>query len=214
MKVEKKTNATFMDMMRSAFHILNNPAGVSHTQLADIMGLSGDAKRPIYTAIQDMHRRGEIIRVSRTDSGRKSYLYYYVGRGRKDPVEKQKIMWRLMRSMRQTGQSVTPDDLIELADATRSQAENFLASLVRCGIARKIKQGSQPKFHLLKDSVTFPFDKDKKDESRQIIRAQLRQAAEKIENVKKALAAAQQAYEIIMDAFKAIDNLTEDKEAE
>ena len=82
-------------------------------------------KQKLFRAIRDLHRAGELERV-------KPGVYVY--RGRTDAPQIRERMWAICRARGR----VTIADLEELAGASWEYAKEFLALLVRQGIAKKL----------------------------------------------------------------------------
>lgn len=156
----RRTN-TFAGRLRGALKMLNRPEGIPNAELAEALDLVSDKdKRPLYNSLRDLQRTGEVEKV-------RPGVWRYLGRP--DPMEKQRVMWRLVRSFRQSGRAITISDLIELAGVSKNFAEEFLNSLVRRELARRIGPRNLPgSFVLIKDPVAFPFNEAKAEKLHQI----------------------------------------------
>lgn len=152
---------SFAARMREQFRALGDGGGeVRLADLAERLDLVSDKdKAPMYTALKDFIRRGEIRRV-RPGA--------YVTTGAQDPpIEVRRKMWKVLRARR----SVTVEDLMELTGASRSYAQEFL----RVMAAREVVvrgEGPRPLWRLVQDVVRMPEDDAKAARLRELRRRQ------------------------------------------
>jgi len=109
-------------------------------------------KRPLYAALIELKKAGEIKRIERGK-------YIWAGKESGKP-ELRKVMWRFFRSER----VVSVEDLQEIAGAKRSYVKEWLQMLCRNGIAGK--RGK--KYIMIKDPVIMPDDNKKADRLKKI----------------------------------------------
>jgi hypothetical protein len=136
----------------------------------------------IYETIRRLERRKAIERVQKG-------LYRYkhgIQSGKGDT--KQEIMWRVLRARR----TVTVDDLVEMAGASRVHAGQFIATMIRNEVVRK----NGDKYSMIKDTVVMP-----RDEKTAAKKRSARKAA--------ALAAIDNAKAALEDARAAISDMEE-----
>ena len=98
----------------------------------------------MYLILADMRSRGEVVRISKG-------VYQY------KPIKKtylKTIMWRILRSR----QSVTVEDLMELAGSSESYAKDWLRMLQRQDVVQKTQNG---RYNLVNDVVLEPVNRDK-----------------------------------------------------
>lgn len=138
-------------------------------------------KQVLYRTLRVFLKRGEIEK-------KQSGVYRYIGKTEKPQL--QQIMWRVLRARK----TITVDDLIEIAGASREYIKEFLRMLVKREILRRIRVGARFKYQLINDPVVMPEDTDNAKKLR------------KLRNKKKAeaLAALKEAESAIMIAKKAI----------
>lgn len=157
---------------------------VTNAQLAAALDMVFNAeKQMLYRTLRAFHKRGEIEKVSRG-------IYKYIGKT--DKPQLQQIMWRALRARK----TVTIDDLIEIAGASREYTKEFLRMLVKREIIRRIRIGKKYKYQLINDPVVMPEDTDNAKKLRKL-RQQKRV---------EALAALEEAESAIRKAKKVINN--------
>jgi|GEM_PF-604794 len=96
------------------------------------------------TALRDLKRSGEIESAGRG-------VYRWLGKKRPEP-EIKIAMWKLLRARR----VVTISDLRELAGASEAYAAEWLRTLAKRGIVRKIRKANPATYQLTKDTVELP----------------------------------------------------------
>lgn len=181
----------FAGRVRGALKLLNCKAGVSNAALAEALDLVFDAdKRPMYNAVRDMIRSGEVVRIA-------PGVHRYVGRP--DPYEKQKVMWRLLRNRWRSGESTRVADMVELAGVSKNYAKEFFQRLARAGIVRRNgPHNNQPaSYTLLKETPEMPRDIEKAE------RLQRLREVKSLAN--EALDAIQESLDIAVAALAAIE---------
>lgn len=135
-------------------------------------------KKPIFTALRDMRRRGE---VAKSAPG----VYRYLGRPNAGP-QIQQVMWRVLRARR----TVTVDDMRELAGASKAYAQEWLGLMVRHGVVRR--HAANGKYQLVKDVVEMPRNDAKAAKLRRL-RQRQKEALAALDAVDAATARARQA---------------------
>ena len=142
-------------------------------------------KQPMYRVLNDLRKTGEVHRVRRG-------VYVYNGKNKKPP-ELQEIMWRILRARR----TVTIDDLVELAGASREYAEEWLYMLARRDVVKRTgnRQNGGWKYRLIQDVVERPCNTEKTEKLRRI-RRQKREALAALEAAELAI---RKAKEIVAD---------------
>ena len=110
-------------------------------------------KLPIYQALRDMRKSGEVAGV-----------YRWVGRGDQKP-QLQQVMWRVLRARRM----VTVEDLQELSGAGAEYANVWLRMLVAREVVRKNTNGT---YQLVRDVVAMPVNEKNIQKQRRLRRQQ------------------------------------------
>jgi len=137
------------------------PETITITEIANALDIiSKTGKQPLYNALIDLRKAGEIVRVKQGE-------YKWTGK----PVKPQlrEVMWRIFRARKR----VSIEDLQELSGASELYIKEWLGLLCRRGIARKTKPGI---YLMVKDTVIIP-DDDKKAERLRKIRRQKKKNA-------------------------------------
>lgn len=142
-------------------------------------------KKPLYATLRDFRKRGDVVVVRKG-------VYRYVRRGKVWPAVIQGKMWRILRARR----TVTVDDMMALAGASKGYAKEFLNLLVRQQIVRRIdRPDNQPtKYQMIADPVKMPINTEKAARLRAIRAAKksaekaIDQAAQSMIGATKALA--------------------------
>lgn len=135
--------------------IIKAQAGLSVriAETAKTMGLVSDAdKRPLYGALIDMRKSGEITRIARGK--------YKWAEKQTDKSQIREIMWRFFRAKR----TISVEDLQEIAGAKKTYASEWLRMLCRNDIARKAGR----KYIMIKDPVAMPDDDEKAERLRKL----------------------------------------------
>lgn len=169
----------FAGKVREALMALSKTsAEVTNADLAEKLDLvSGADKRPMYAAMRDMRKTGEVQRI-------RPGVHVYVGKNK--PPEKKQIMWRLLRARKR----VAIDDLVELAGVKRSYAREWLGSLVRQGVVVWYGNRSKPGKYVLKpskDTVKMPENEEKAARLRALRRVKKKAALKAIDSAMDAL---------------------------
>lgn len=152
--------------------------------------ISDKDKRPLYSAIQEMERRGEIVKVSPG--------VYRTGKKRQGKDELQYVMWRILRHRGR----LTVDDLMELAGCSEGYALEWLQMLDKRGVIRRItKPGVNGIWQLIEDQVEIPTNDAKADRLREL-RIEKRKAA-----IARANAQLDAAYQSILQARMEINGI-------
>jgi len=113
-------------------------------------------KKPLYKALHDFEKCGEIQRVRRG-------VYRYKGKNK--PPETQERMWRILRARRK----VTVTDLQELAGADANYAREWLRMLGRNGVVKKAATTDGAfVFRMVSDPVVMPRNEKKAERLRRI----------------------------------------------
>lgn len=119
---------------------------ITYADLAEKLDLvSDEEKQPLYNAMRDFIKRGEVIRIRRG-------AVRYNGRNYDPhPAGKTRCMLRLIRANRRS--TVAADDLIANCKVERSTAKEYLNMLVRRGMMRRIPMsGNRPsKYKMIDD---------------------------------------------------------------
>lgn len=154
---------SFADKIRKTMEALGGGGdGVTIDTICEAAGIVlGKSRSRVSTALRDLGRSGEVEQVSRG-------VYRWRGNGHKKP-EIREAMWKLLRARR----VVDVDDLQELAGASRKYAEEWLRTLDRHGVVRKLRAG---RYQLVKDRVAMPVPDDNTMKLREI-RAKRKAAA-------------------------------------
>lgn len=141
-------------------------AGGGEFTIADLaadrrIDLVSDAeKRPLYRAIKDFMKAGEVERL-------RPGVYRLAGK-RPGAPDLQRVMWNVLRSRRQTGNAVTAEDLMELSGASRSYALEWLQGLARRGVVRRVSKPGQPGvWQMVSDPVEMPRNEEKAERLRE-----------------------------------------------
>lgn len=147
-------------MVRDAIQAMPSD-NVMASDVCDCLDLIRDAeKQPVYNAMRDMARRGEIVKV---ESGvyRKIKLLTPSLRA---PVQQR--MWAILR-MRRT---VTAYELASLSGASVEYAQEYLGTLATKEIVRCIEMpgAGQSKYQLLVDTVDMPQQEAKAERLRKL----------------------------------------------
>ena len=143
-------------------------------------------RKLVYNGLYDLVRSGEIQRVDR-------HIYGYVSRPNA-PLPKQKIMWNYFRMRMKCGAPVTVEELQAAANASAKYTKEWLAFLVKGGIAKKLGNG---RFQLLKDPVEMPVDERKAKRAKDLRKRKEQEVMEILEEIRKM---ALRAEEIMRDA--------------
>lgn len=155
-------------------------AGVREIDLALLakkLDLVSDTdKRPLYQAISDMRKRGEVAR-------QRPGVYTYIGPKAIRQSAKKDVMWRVLRARR----VVTVADLVELAAVSEAYAKEWLNMLTGHGVIRRIGA----RFQMVEDPGPqgMPTDQGKADKLRKI-RVSRQRALEELARAEASLAIA------------------------
>jgi predicted transcriptional regulator of viral defense system len=142
------------------------------SQLLERMGMAQvESRQPLYTALRDLRRGGELERIERC-------RYRLLKRPDGGP-SKQEIMWRLLRMRR----LVSVEDLVELAGVSAHTAREWLKNLVRTGVATR---GADGKWRVLKDQPAMPPNQHKAAKLRRM-RERKKAALEALERAQAAI---------------------------
>jgi DNA-binding transcriptional ArsR family regulator len=139
------------------------------------------------TALRDLKRSGEIESAGRG-------VYRWLGKKRPEP-EIKIAMWKLLRARR----VVTISDLRELAGASEAYAAEWLRTLAKRGIVRKIRKANPATYQLAKDTVELP---DLTDNAMKLRELRKRRKEEALQSLDRAAAA-------IADAKAALTSMEE-----
>ena len=107
--------------------------------------LPGKPRDPIYRAIPDFIKRGEVVRV-------RTGVLSYKGKGYEaSPADKTRCMFRLIRANRRG--TITVSDLIANCSVSKATAQEYLCTLVNRGVMCSIKTpGNRPyKYRIIND---------------------------------------------------------------
>lgn len=172
---------SFADKIRKTMEALGSDgADVTVDAICQETGIVlNKTKNKVFGTLRDFRRSGEVERVSRG-------VYRWVGGGRKKP-EIREAMWKLLRARR----VVTIADLQELAGASRTYAEEWLGTLHKHGVVRRIRPG---RYQLIKDRVAMP---DLTDNRLKLRENRAKQKAAALEALSRAQAAITEAKETI-----------------
>lgn len=128
---------SFATRVRTALIKLGGPQGnpVTNEALADELELMYYRdKRPMYHALDDMRKTGEVVRTAPA-------THAYKGRPEPKPDTKAR-MWAVLRMRRNS--TTTIDDLQELTGCARSYAQEFLSLLIKRGAVERIGPRTAP----------------------------------------------------------------------
>lgn len=159
-------------------------------------------KRPLYIAVRDMLRAGEIERV-------RPGVYKYIGR--MTSPEMQEIMWKVLRSQK----TRTIEDLQQMAGASENYTKEWLRMLIRRKMVRKNKNGT---YTLFRDPGPIPpLNEEKAAKLRRIRREKKKAALESIDKIANTALGAHATPELLggivqdaMEAGLAIADIPED----
>lgn len=164
----------FAAAMRAAMQEISQTkqGGIDLGELAMVLDLVGkEDKKPMYRALRDFVRAGEVERVS-------SGVYRYLGnRADRTKPQLREVMWRILRARK----AVTLDDLQELAGASRAYASEWIRMLERQEVVvKQFSGGDKFRWVLMADSLDAPTDDAKREKLRQI-RERKKEALKKID---------------------------------
>jgi len=107
--------------------------------------LPGKPRKPIYRAMPDFIKRGEVVRI-------RTGVFSYRGKGYSGrSADKTRCMYRLIRANRRS--AITVNDLIANCGVSKVTAQEYLCMLANRGVMRRIKTPSnQPyKYRMIQD---------------------------------------------------------------
>lgn len=134
---------TFAQRVRDAVRIdLAHLDEIPIAAIAECLDLVGDKeKRPLYRAVSDFTRRGELERV-------RPGVVRRMKREQINPAPKTACMWRLIRANRNGTTAVA--DLMANCGVSGRMAKEYLQMLVRRGLMRRIdRKGNRPSVYRL-----------------------------------------------------------------
>ncbi len=173
-------NASFAQKVLDTLVVLaqDGSGEVTVTDLSDALMLQTtlEHKRMLNT-LSDLKLSGRVARVRQG---------VYSPADRKRPAEIRAVMWRILRMRR----SVTLEDLMEMAGASREYAAEWLYMLERRGVVRKHYQGGGNKprlWQLLKDSVEMPEDTEKAEALKLLRRKKKQQITTALDDISEAM---------------------------
>jgi len=169
----------YAEIVRS--HLKTLGAGgreVTNKELADALDLVSDAcKRPMYRVLADLRKQKEVRRV-------RPGVHVYIGKTTGDELRQK--LWRVFRRLR----TVTVDDLVELTGASEAYAKEFLRTLVKRGVARRIddpRRQEKSKYQMVEDPVKMPENEEKARRLRELRRRKKGEALEALQSAEMAI---------------------------
>ncbi|MDZ7831658.1 MAG: hypothetical protein U5L07_07885 [Desulfobacterales bacterium] len=159
------------------------PDGIRSRDLAWMMDMPcANHKKHLTNRLTDLMRAGRVERIARG---------IYRATGKKAAPNTREVMWRILRARGRADVS----DLMELAGASENYAREFLQSLTRQGVTKKVRGV----WYLAEDPVHLPDDTQKAARLKRIR-----------ENKKAAFAAADEAFSAIARMRMAIAEMEEE----
>jgi hypothetical protein len=187
-----KRNESFAARVRAALDRVGRGAIFRAYDLEESMRIqTREDRNRISTALRDMLRRGEVVRVQ-GEPGQPG-RYEYVGRGPQKP-NKKRVMWDYMRMRKKSGSPVTVEELQQMSGAGADYVREWLRSLLRLGVARDLGGG---RFQLLADPVAMPESDEKA--------AKLREFRERKKRVESALREIGQGFEELAELVESME---------
>lgn len=139
-------------------------------------------EKQVRNALSDLYLAGRVERISQG---------VYRLAQRQETLQKQAAMWRILRARR----TVTVDDLQELAGTSDLYAKEWLRTLIKHGLMRRLPDG---KFQLVKDpGPTMPALTDNAEKLRRLRAEKKTQAIAAISRARQALDEAERAIDTI-----------------
>ncbi len=186
--------------IRNILHEVGPSRTITYEEMAYRLDLvSNREKKPMYSALRDFLKRGEIIR---DEQGAVRLVAGRVYR----PAKKTSCMYRLIRANRYG--TVTAADLVANCGVSSVTAHEYLRALTDRGITRRIESPKHQaaKYQLIKDPGPNLVRNDQNAEKMKRIRAAQKEALEKID---KAGCAIVEAGHALAEARKAVNSIGE-----